>query len=464
MRSTSAVGDKISSLIRGRTFLLVGDSVEALASEARVLLELGAHMTPIIGDGIGLTAPPSDPRIPWIAVNVTCEKASDGRRRATRALTAPAGRVVNWLNAVDPHRAASVLNYNGRYVAKVFAHRAVLGAPRRGWSALDDKTACDGLWEAANVRRMPSRVVAADLEALLRCAAKLDRGAGTVWAGDSRAGINSGAELTRHVRDFDDAVAVAPLFARRCNSVRVTPFVEGIPCSVHAMVSDQFVAVLRPCETFVLRDRTPGRFCFAGMGTSWDPDAADRGDMRAIARRIAKLLQVDVGYRGALTVDGVLGEEGFIPTEVNPRVGRALRMMSQTVPEAGLLPHALFLAEGRDAGLSVYDIETIVLDAIDSRRTLLSMLYVVDAPAARRVDLLFTHARTVEPTEGGARDAVFSCGRALSYSVGLIRLESDIGSPRVGASASPIVADALNRSNELLGVRAGTFSAPAEVR
>ena len=54
---------------------------------------------------------------------------------------------------------------------------------------LEDKVVVDDLWDELGVARAPSEVVPADPAALPAATRRLDRGAGTAWAGDARQGL-----------------------------------------------------------------------------------------------------------------------------------------------------------------------------------------------------------------------------------------------------------------------------------
>ena len=100
-----------------------------------------------------------------------------------------------------------------------------------------------------------------DVQAARDAAAEaLDRGHGTVWAGDAREGFNGGAALTRWVRDAQDAEEAFETLSKRCDAARVMPFLEGVPCSIHGWVLPDGVQVFRPCEMLVLRRPTPPVF------------------------------------------------------------------------------------------------------------------------------------------------------------------------------------------------------------
>ena len=122
---------------------------------------------------------------------------------------------------------------------------------------------------------------------LERAARALDRGAGTVWAGDAREGFNGGGALrpmgarrrriaTRRVAQF--LPHVRPRARRRT-------FVDGVPCSIHGFVVDDGVAVLRPVEFVTLRAPTAPRLRYCGCATFFDPPADVVAAMRAAARR-----------------------------------------------------------------------------------------------------------------------------------------------------------------------------------
>jgi hypothetical protein len=128
------------------------------------------------------------------------------------------------------------------------------------------------------------------------------------------------------------------------------------------------VAAFRPVEMVTLRRPGSNRLRYAGAATFWDPPAADREVMRDLARRVGEGLRRRVGYRGAFTVDGVLAVEGFPPTELNPRLGAGLSMMTRDLPDlpVGLLDRALI--EGEALAFAAADLERQVLRAADRSR------------------------------------------------------------------------------------------------
>ena len=235
-----------------------------------------------------------------------------------RVLRSLPGAVREAVDAYDPAREA--IWCVGPFIdAAPVDGRQVVGGRPSAWAALEDKLLADDLWDAVGFPRSERRVVeVAAPDALDDVSRALDLGSGVVWAGDARDGFNGGGEFTRWVTTAAEREAALDFFKPRCTRVRVMPFLEGVPCSIHGIVLPDGTAVFRPVELAILRgaDR---RFVYGGQGTYWDPPGADREQMRDLVRRIGELLRERVGYRGGLGIDGVLTNEGFRPTELNPR-------------------------------------------------------------------------------------------------------------------------------------------------
>ncbi len=265
----------------------------------------------------------------------------EGIRRGEAAMANLDDEVVAWIDAFDPDRSArAILPFIT--TATQLAGRRGWGARDPRWLALEDKTAIDALWDRIGVAHAPVRVVpliATEVEAAHDA---LNRGHGTVIAADSKLGWHGGGEFTRWAHDREDARAIVDEFAGAADRVRVMPFLEGVPCSIHGLVFPDYVAVLRPCEMMVLRDPGARQFRYAQAATFWDPPVADREEMRATAKHVGQVLRDDFAFRGAFTIDGVMTEDGFRPTELNPRLGAALAVMGRAFE--GLHVHLMNLA------------------------------------------------------------------------------------------------------------------------
>lgn len=279
------------------------------------------------------------------------------------------GEAVAAIERWDPQRKARVL---GPFFAtgKSMAGRSLFGARPKEWQRLDDKTVVDELWDAVGVPRAPSAIVTTDLADLQAAAKRLDRGRGTVQAADNRDGFNGGASYLRWVRDAAEQREAQEFFREHAHRVRVMPFLEGIPCSIHGVVFEEAVAVLRPVEMVVFRKLDSAKLQYARASSFWDPSPADRREMRRVARSVGEHLQQHFDYRGVFTIDGVMTADGFRPTELNPRFGAALSVMLGPYGFSGtatLMHYALIEGEGRD--WRPEEFERVMLERLDARRS-----------------------------------------------------------------------------------------------
>ena len=275
--------------------------------------------------------------------------------------------VVAAVEAFDPER-AGVWHTS----AFVTTDRPILGRPVTGgrpasFLALEDKMLADAIWAAADVPSAPYRIVPVDQDALAEATEQVAGPLGAVWSGDARGGFNGGGNFVRWVRDEHDRTAALAFFAPRCDRVRVLPFLDGVPCSIHGMVLPDGTAAFRPVEIAMLRNVEERRFVYGGLGTSWDPPPADREAMRAAVRRVGAHLQREHGYRGAFGIDGVLTAEGFRPTELNSRMSAGFSTVGEVDRGFFTLLQANLVA-GVDTGLTVADLEGLVA-LMDAGRT-----------------------------------------------------------------------------------------------
>jgi hypothetical protein len=363
---------ELSSIFRGRRVILVGGPVAGLALLARQLRELGAERPFIVGSSLGTGELPDQELAEWVSLEISAGSALQAIHHYEEQLTHLPDIVRRKLDEYDPNRAAIALGSIVLGEVQTVGGRPRYAARPRSWSALEDKVAIDDFWDAIGVPRAASEVVSATETPLREASARLDDGLGTVWAADAREGINGGAEELRWIRSDADMPPAVAHFAMRCDRVRVMPFLHGIPCSIHGIVMPDGVAVFRPAELIVLR-RPIGadgacRFCYAGVATFWDPPAVDREQMREVARTTAVALGSQVGFRGAFTIDGVLTARGFLPTELNPRVGAGLGILGNSVSGLPLVLLALAAQAGEALDFRPAELEQLVLSGADAVR------------------------------------------------------------------------------------------------
>ena len=319
--------DALRNIYGGRDWLVAEPIVQAAIYRAEMLQGWGAREVFALGavwgsgkresaiflfclDGI---------EVPGMMANLRAgEAALDAISEAARQ------RIDMW----DPTTQARVIRafYSS---GRAIAGRATWGRRPDEWQALENKVIIDAIWDAAGVQRAASATVEADKKALVAAHQQFNEGAGTVWAADNREGWHGSASGIRWVHDaatFERAVTWAE---KRADQVRVMPFLEGIPCSIHGIVFSDYVIALRPCEMLVLREPETGKFHYAQAATTWDPAQKDCQTMRKTAKRVGAYLRRQYGYRGVFTIDGVLTSTGFMPTELNPRFGAALGLMGR---------------------------------------------------------------------------------------------------------------------------------------
>ena len=251
------------------------------------------------------------------------------------------------LEAFDPAREALVLGH--RYQSRPrWMGRRFVGCRPAAWATFEDKCEVGALLETTGVAEAPTRVVRADGEELEAAHLALDEGDGTVWAGDHRDGEHSEGAHLRWVRTPEQMVAATEHFEPRCDRVRVMPFLDGDPCSIHGFTDGASVIVLRPVALFVDRDPSAGTFRYRRASWSWTPPRPFVDELRHVALAIGGALVDSVGYRGSYCVDGIRTCEGFRPTELNTRWGAALTLLAAQVPELALRFVHAFMADGLD--------------------------------------------------------------------------------------------------------------------
>ena len=355
--------------LRDRPVIVAFDPLAGMTRKVANLREWGARRPLLIARGLGTGPLPTadDAEMLVLDAGAATMMSEDVRAMTTLAEDLPP-EVVDRVSRYDP--AGEAVWWVGPFVRSgELLGRPVLGGRPAAWAAIEDKTSVDELWAAAGVEAAPARVVPADLTDLAAAAAELGNGDSTVWSGDIRDGINGGADYVRWVRTSEQAREAARFFSANCSRVRVMPFLDGVPCSIHGIVLPDGVAVLRPVELVMLRDRRRGRFSYAGISTWWDPSAADRCSMRDAARRVGEVLRREVGFRGGFSLDGVLTAGGFVPTELNSRFSGGLARIARALPELPMELLQVNLVAGRDAGIAAAALEELLVPAADANRS-----------------------------------------------------------------------------------------------
>jgi hypothetical protein len=384
--------DRCAELVRGRKIVLVGGVLAGATRRVRQLRGWGAEAVLVVADGVGTgELPTPDEAVVAVVPNTELATLSEEVAGWISFAADPPAQAREAVEAFDPDGGALALLSPFALVDR-YQGRESLGGRPQSFFALEDKSLNDALWDAAGVHRSPARVVDADPAHVRTAARDLDAGYGTVWSADASQGMNGGGDRVRWVVSDDDAQAALMTLQPVSERIRVQPFLEGVPCSIHGFVLPDGVAVFRPVELVVLRTISPRRFLYAGISTCWDPSPHDRDEMRKVARLVGQHLQAEHSYRGGFSVDGVLTADGFRPTELNPRFAGGLSTIGKSVPELPLELLQMATIRGIDMGVGARQLEDLLVPAADAQRYG-SAYHVISAPGPDETE-------TVEVTGG----------------------------------------------------------------
>ena len=419
---------ELATFHRGRKWILVPDVAAAATGTVEQLRkwESGPIMIVTAAEGVG-ELPTAD------VIRYTRARGDTtmtGVRAALRAIEQPSDEVLASVEAFDPDHDAMVLG-GGFSRSSVLAGRPVYGARPATWGALEDKMIVDRLWDDAGVQRAPSAVV--PVEDAPAVAAGLASELGTVWVADNTEGWHGGGEYARWVRDPQDVAPAVEWFTEHAAEVRVMPFLDGIPCSIHGFATQDGVAVFLPIEMVILRRVDRPAFVYAQAANFWNPPASIRDEMRAAARRVGLLLKERYGYLGGFGIDGVCTSDVFLPTELNPRlsIGHLLHARAADLP---LTTMELMQIEG-DLNISASDLEGFLLGiAANSRRGGL-LLPLGGDETPRKVGIRFIEGRAVAVDPDGVKDATMEIGSAVMGSIIIMHFEP--GRTPIGPSIAP---------------------------
>jgi hypothetical protein len=445
-----ALADEVQAQLRevfgSRPVILAGGPAAGATARVAQLRMIGVERILVIASGHGTGPLPETESL--VHELPTPANPIEEFRNEERFFAEPPAAVAAAIDAFDPDGEA-ILIAPPFFDVRALGERAAFGARRREWVALEDKTQADELFDAAGVARPPSEIVPANAVDIDAAAHRLDRGDGTVWSADARDGFNGGGIFVRWVRDESDRAEALDVLLPRCDHVRIAPFVEGIPCSMHGFVMRDGVAAFRPVELLTLRSAVRPRLRYVGCATYFDPPEHDASEMRAAVKRVGEVLRERVGFRGSFTIDGILSADGWVATECNPRFGAALGYTAKAAPELcfGLLHHAV--VEGV-ADVPSATLEAVIIAAADACRW---------GGAWTTTDCRFDESRSVavDSPAGSLTAGPGSMG-------GFVRFEADPLTTPVGPSFAPLAARAFERADTEFGVGIGPLEPARQVR
>ena len=440
--------------------LLAMEIAAGTGAFAEQLRELGASDVFLIAANEGIGEIPNQAELPHRILGVEADTLMGGFRAADAAFLNLPPDIVDWVDRLDPDREAVVIT--GPFGGKPeIAGRATFADRPASWTAIEDKTTIDKLWQATDTPIAPFEVI--DLHATSVNAAfdRLDTGHGIVLAGDNKEGWHGGGEYVRWVRTPDEVDEILTDFGTRSDRARVMPFLEGLPCSIHGLVVPHRTLTFRPVEMVILRRPQSAQFQYGGLSTGWDPSAADRAMMIATAERVGEHLRTTVDYRGAFSIDGIMTADGFRPTELNPRLSGAFSLFADGIENLrlGLINRALIAGHTLDIdwdGLGQAMIDAA--DATRSARCTIPLYEDVEDPTS--VSVAWDGQRWQEETE--IPTAKISVGQGVGG--GLIMFVANPEALTPGPSVAPLVVAAAAYADEHLGTSVGELIAAPNLR
>lgn len=436
------INERLAEVHRGRKWIVAHEVAVGTTAQVRRLRDWGASGVMVVAGLEGVGDLPLADQIFYTRSGG--DTVMDAIRAYLDSVEHPEPKLQAAVDEFDPDGEARVITSGFASYATVCG-RAVHDYRRPEWVAFEDKTVIDELWDAAGVTRAPSAVVPVDEAPAAE--RRLGGPRGTVWVADNREGWHGGTEYGRWIEHPDDVAPAVAWFRQHADRVRVMPFLDGIPCSIHAIVTQDGVAVFDPVEMVILRRTDRPGFVYARAATFWTPPNEVVEEMRGAARSVGRELARSVGYRGAFGIDGVCTRDGFRPTELNPRfsVGHALRAAAAELP----LEDINRLIVAGDLAVDAGRLEDRVLAARDKRAG--GLLFI--APGLVEpvtADVIFRDGGAVVVENGNERDAVMEVGSGPGGTVIRLALEPD--RIPVGPSVAPLAVQAARLAAELWGV------------
>ena len=435
---------RLTEVHRGRKWILAFEAAAGATGLVKDLRAWGAAGVMVVSAVEGVGDLPVADR--FFYTRTSGDTVMQGIRAYLDSVEHPSSELSAAVDEFDPSGDARVITSGfGSYAT--LCDRPVYDFRRPGWVAFEDKIIIDELWDASGVVRAHSAIV--PVSEASGAALRLSSGLGSVWVADNAEGWHGGGEYVRWVPTPNDAADAADWFATRSNRVRVMPFLDGIPCSIHGLVTANGVAVFLPVELLILRRCDRPGFVYARAANFWTPPDHIRDEMRATARAVGAELARRTGYRGAFGVDGVCTADGFRPTELNARfsVGHELQAQGSGIALGGMNR----LCTAGDLEIDAGWIEDAVISRVERERRGAVLFAVTDAAGPAKTGVIFREdaALAVGPDDDDA-DAVMDLGRSVHG--GLIIMRFDPDRTPIGPSVAPLAVRVARLANDLWDV------------
>lgn len=355
-------------IFAGRKYIYVAE-VDAIVMRAEnEMATLGVEdMLFLVGNkGTSTGLIPSDLRV--YSLNTTGINMVKATQQFEHAVTNLPNEVERQIDEWDPNR-------TGRWITpallrefEFIAGRKKYGRRKPSWLAFEDKTLIDSFWKSLGVNHPSSQVINLCDPHIKTVNHSLDKGDGTVWSADNRDGNHGGTIGVRRVTSEADFISVQNELKKMADKVRISSFIEGIPLSIHGINFEDTTIVFRPIELITLRYRDRCEFLWGGCSSTFDPSLTDREYMRELAFTTGRALNREVGYLGPFSIDGILSESGFVPTELNCRLSAGFSTLTNRLPNFPLAPLCWTVMEHERLDYRPKTLETALLDWADSNR------------------------------------------------------------------------------------------------
>jgi hypothetical protein len=438
-----AINERIAEVHRGRKWILTPDAAVSVKELVEQLREWEAGPVMVVSALEGVGELPAADRIHY--TRTTGDTIMGGIRAFIESIEHPTPELMAAVDAFDPEREAMVLPTGFSREQKLLG-RALYGGRPASWGAFEDKMIIDELADAAGITRAPSAIV--PIAEAPAAAERLAGDLGTVWVADNTEGWHGGGEYVRWVRDPVDVQPAVDWFSEHAELVRVMPFLDGIPCSIHGFNTGDGTAVFLPVEMIIFRHTERPEFIYGRAASFWNPPEAIRDEMRRAARSMGALLDERVGYRGGFDIDGVATADGFRPTELNPRlaVGHFIQAGATDVP-LGSMERSIIAG---DLEVSAHDLEDEVVSAAESNRGGGMLVTIPGDHDQDKTGVVFTEDGAVAVDVDEPNDATLEIGPGAYRSILIMRLDPERNP--IGPSMAPKALQAVDLARDLWGI------------
>ena len=446
-----------------RKFMHVGEVDVGLLHEVEQMRVLGASEPFLLAGNRGTSDQSIDDNLRLYLLNLTGNDMVDSARNFADTATNLPVEIQTAIDEWDPDQEARYVFAAQLIEISEIGNRQKYGRRKSTWLLLENKTTIDELWDQIGIARAPSKVVELTDKALKSYASELDQGDGTVWVPDNQTSVHGGSVSLRWVHTGENPDAVIRELKQAASKVRIMPFLEGVPMSIHGIVFPSGVVVLRPVELAVLRQRKRHGFLWGGCMTGYDPSSEDRAYMRDVARRTGEYLSAEIGYRGPFSIDGILTSDGFRPNELNPRLSGGFAPQLRGLADLPFAPLCWAVMENESLDYRAEELEEAIVSMADKIRGGRGMVITpFRIEQQRKIELVREGEAFVMSGEGQQADVVLDVGP--SPSGGIIFMRPSAETELKGFRLAPELVRALCFCDQHLGTDFGELEAAKEVR